>query len=447
MQTIDDRDRELNVDDAADAGESDATRRMWAFAMTLLVAVSAAAIIWVGIALGPPVGRTVRTGTAAVVGALGDGVGAVAGTMGDGATAVGAAWTDWTSALAEEAERIPEEQLAAQLQLDGAESLLLIATDAADRGVAFAVVTVDSANEATVVLVPPSLLAILPGYGDFTLAETTVFDGPGLAATTLMNLIGARIDGTILLNPRDLEAVLGGDILVDLPTPLVIAEGADETVLARTGVSLWPASMAESLLVTQGTDDELTWIRRQGAVWEAVFNQIADDPSVPERLARISTAPEEATTGLLARIAADEGRIISVLPVTRVSIGNSAERFALSSDVEGSFVQQRFSHLDLRPGGDRPRIELLNGNGRIGTTSVIADRLIRRGFRVILTDNAGRFDYATTQVIAHGRDHRPYADEVLAVLGTGELLLELRAPSGVVDVSIIVGADIPVGEG
>lgn len=445
MRTIDDREREIGAaaEGADPSGESAAARRMWTAAMTLLVLVSGAAIIWVGIALGPPVGRAVTDGTGAVAGAVGDGIGSVA----DAVTDVGGTWNEWTTALTEEAKRIPQEQLAAQLELDGAQSLLLIATDDDDRGVAFALVTVDLDDEATVLLLPPSLLAILPGYGDFTLAETTVFEGPELAATTIMNLIGVRIDGTIQLEPRRLEDVLGGDVLIDLPAPLVIAEGDSEKSLARAGVSLWPATMAEPLLVTQGTDDELTWIRRQGAIWEAVFNRMADNPAVSERLAEDSTAPIDATTGLLARIAADDGRIVSVLPVTRVSIGNSAERFTLSPNAEGSFVQQRFSHLDLRPGEVRPRVELLNGNGRIGTTAVIAERLILRGFRVMLTDNADRFDFETTQVIAHGRDNRPFADEVLAVLGTGELLLELRAPSGVVDVSIIVGVDIPVGEG
>ncbi len=50
--------------------------------------------------------------------------------------------------------------------------------------------------------------------------------------------------------------------------------------------------------------------------------------------------------------------------------------------------------------GERPRVEVLNGNGRIGATRVVAEAVVRRGFRVVRTDNADRFDYATTLVIA-----------------------------------------------
>jgi polyisoprenyl-teichoic acid--peptidoglycan teichoic acid transferase len=76
----------------------------------------------------------------------------------------------------------------------------------------------------------------------------------------------------------------------------------------------------------------------------------------------------------------------------------------------------------------------------------VAAALIRRGFRVIKTDNAENFDFEETLVISQGREHRAEADEAIDALGVGELLLELRAPSGVVDVSIIVGHDIPAGE-
>ena len=50
-------------------------------------------------------------------------------------------------------------------------------------------------------------------------------------------------------------------------------------------------------------------------------------------------------------------------------------------------------------------------------------------------------------MIAQGREHQREAEEVVNLLGSGDLLLELRAPSGVVDLSIIVGLDIPAGEG
>lgn len=97
--------------------------------------------------------------------------------------------------------------------------------------------------------------------------------------------------------------------------------------------------------------------------------------------------------------------------------------------------------------GGRPRLEVLNGNGVPGTTDSVIGDLVRAGFFVIKTGNADRFDYPVSQVIAQGSDAEGAAQRAREVLGFGEVFLEGTAPSLVVDVSIIVGTDIPAGEG
>jgi hypothetical protein len=66
---------------------------------------------------------------------------------------------------------------------------------------------------------------------------------------------------------------------------------------------------------------------------------------------------------------------------------------------------------------------------------------------LIRTDNADAFDYPQTLVIGQGQHNEAFAREVAVALGRGSLQLEVRAPSSVVDVSIIVGEDIPAEEG
>jgi hypothetical protein len=73
--------------------------------------------------------------------------------------------------------------------------------------------------------------------------------------------------------------------------------------------------------------------------------------------------------------------------------------------------------------------------------------LIDQGYHVVRTDNAESFEFETTVVVAQGRENADPARRAVTVLGVGDLQLELRAPSGVVDLSIIVGQDIPPGEG
>ena len=128
-----------------------------------------------------------------------------------------------------------------------------------------------------------------------------------------------------------------------------------------------------------------------------------------------------------------------------MAVGGPDAGYTLSGEAAANFVAQRLGYLVLRE--DRPRVEVLNGNGLVGTTRVVAQELVRRGYRIIKTDNADAFDYGTTQVVAQGRDNRAEADDVLRLIGAGDLFLELRTPSAVVDISIIIGADIPAGEG
>jgi hypothetical protein len=138
--------------------------------------------------------------------------------------------------------------------------------------------------------------------------------------------------------------------------------------------------------------------------------------------------------------------VVATLPVERADDTGVGPALGLVADRIDGFVAERFGHLVLRPAG-RPSIEILNGNGRIGSTHAVAAILVRQGFRVIRTDNADTFEYTDTLVVAQGEAAEESAREIVEILGHGLLVLEVRAPSGVVDVSIIVGTDVPTGEG
>ena len=200
-------------------------------------------------------------------------------------------------------------------------------------------------------------------------------------------------------------------------------------------------------MVTKGTSDPLAWLERQAGVWEGVMLEIESNPAVAPRLAAFATSPGdvERATRVIAGTAAD-GPGITVIPLERVAVTGTDAGFTVPFAPAAALVDSRMPHLDLAD-GERTRVEVLNGNGGVLATRKVAETLIRRGFRVIITDNADRFDYETTLVIAQGRDNRSEADRARLALGVGDLQLELRAPSGVVDVSIIVGLDVPAGEG
>ncbi len=69
-------------------------------------------------------------------------------------------------------------------------------------------------------------------------------------------------------------------------------------------------------------------------------------------------------------------------------------------------------------------------------------QLIAKGFRVILDQNANRFDYATTQIVVYSDEKAALAtgNEIKGILGVGEVIISRQSQS-VVDVTIVVGKD------
>jgi len=400
-------------------------------ATILLIVATLVAVVWLVVATGP-------SAVAGVVDGARNTAGAVTGTV----QSVG----DWTDRLQAIAASVPPEEVLVPVPEEGSESLLITVAGDDGAGVAFALLAGAPSGETTLVLAPPALLGIQPGYGDFPLADSLRFEGPELAALTLTNLLGIRIDNTLGLSVGDLAAALPAELEVDLPSPLIIAEGGEGRIEARSGKVARPAALAERVLVTQGEGDQLEWLQRQGAIWAATLLAIDDDAAVAERLAQFASGDHDSVAELLEAAARGTDFTLTALPVSRVSIGGNGAGYAIDGKAAGPFVLQRLGHLALLE-GPRPRVELLNGNGRIGTTRLVAQELVRRGFRVIKTDNANSFQFETTQVIAQGRENRLVAEEVIDLLGSGELLMEVRTPSGVVDISVIVGADVPAGEG
>jgi hypothetical protein len=341
--------------------------------------------------------------------------------------------------LREEAEPEPDVGLPSG---SGAAALFVI-TDEDDRADSIALLVAHPVEGSEVVLIPPSLLAILPGFGESEIADVIRFNGPSLARTTVTNLLGVRVDAVVHLDGTGFAAAIGGPLTVELANPLLLPELDGFTVLAAEGSAERDPDLLATLLTSQGDSDQLEWLDRQGSVWRATLAAVDADTAIAERLTLGATG--EPDTALQAMLAAgrDPELVVTAVPVRRIeAAGGDTERYQLPSSAATSFVSDRFSYLVIRE-EPRPRVEVLNGNGRIGTTGPIAALLVDKGYRIVKTDNADRNDYAETQVIAQGREHQEDAIDVQRILGSGEVLLELRQPSGIVDLTIIVGRDIP----
>lgn len=90
--------------------------------------------------------------------------------------------------------------------------------------------------------------------------------------------------------------------------------------------------------------------------------------------------------------------------------------------------------------GETVPVIVVNGNGEPGVGESVAAKIVPAGFRVVLSQNADRFDHQTTAVIASGDEHVGAARRAQEALGVGEVQVT-RVPSGLADVTIVVGKD------
>jgi hypothetical protein len=321
----------------------------------------------------------------------------------------------------------------------GASALVVVEDDGLPQAILLVGASADQASR--LVTIPSSMLAIAPGFGEHTLEEAYSIGGIDLLALTITNLLGARIDDTFTYTNDEFVAFFIEPLEISIIRPFVTGDAAgNQKVAAGEGLQPRTPEMIETLLTDKGVDNDLDYLFRQGEVWTSVFDAVGRSKRLAEQLVAGGT-----TAGVAALTAAsqDEGLIVSALPVVRVNtLSTGAERYSLDVADAAVFVEQAVPYLSI---GQDPRlvIEILNGKGGVGITQPVAKTFVLAGYRVLKTDNAGTLNYPSTQVIAQGRERRDAAVAAQALLGYGEVVLEVRQPSGVVDLTIILGEDAP----
>ncbi len=344
-------------------------------------------------------------------------------------------WDEWTSTLQDEVTKIPNLQAAEQQQGTGSESLLLIVVDRSERIGSLVLVAAADDRPSTLTVIPSTLFDLLPGYGDFALADAYSFEGAELAQITVANALGVRIDRVAVVAPGQLPGTLSQSIEIDLAEAVIESGDAADFEIADAGVHPYDGLQVEELLVLQAQSSAVSWVERQAATWTALLGYMEMDPGAAARL-----LGEGSASATLNRVAGSDPEV-SLVPVTPVAVAGDDDGFQLVQADVAIFVADRLAHLALAT-ELRPRVEVLNGNGEILATRSVVQAVVAAGFHVVKTDNADNFDFAETVVIAQGRANRDAAEDAAGILGVRMVQLELAAPSGVVDVSIIVGQDI-----
>ncbi len=288
-----------------------------------------------------------------------------------------------------------------------------IAISVRDAAVPLMAIVHTGGQDVPVLTIPPDMALEIPGLGEGTSATIADQDGAGMRIS-LSNTVGTWIDHYLVLDMDGIAA------LADAAGGLTVTLPGTATLPGRTvgpgAVALTGSEVATYL----GIDGPNAFTR-----WEIVLPALLG-----------------ARTGGLTGESDDLAAVSRVLPVGgQARIDTFPTRAAASSSLVPDY--RTLDALMVEDFGvGRPPVGVLvqNGVGTPGIGAEVAARIVPKGFRVVLSTNADDFDHRTTQVIAGGDEDVLDAQRALRALGVGELGVT-RVPSGVADITIVIGKD------
>lgn len=315
---------------------------------------------------------------------------------------------------------VPPGQLAGQ-------TLLLLENDAAGTLTAATLLAVaPSGTGGDLVYVPPGTLVEVPSLGLVALRDASREGGPDLAGQALGNLFGQPLDELVVLGPAELTAAVepAGVITVDLPASVERStpEGRVEVLFDEGEVAVTAEEVPT--LLEAPADTDLDRLVRHQSFWEGWLAQLSAGGEAP---------PGELGSVLSALAEGDVGH--RLLPVQAVAEG---DLYQVDREQLALLVAEVLP--GATPVADRIRVQVLNGTGTPGLAQQVAPVLVPAGAAVTLTGNADRFDHQVTQIVFYRDEDESAARRIRDALGVGEVVRS-RSDLGVVDVTVVVGAD------
>ena len=283
-------------------------------------------------------------------------------------------------------------------------------------------------------LIPAATQLDVPALGVATLGAISVDDQGARLATSVENVVGVRVDRTVVLDDPGLTAVMGPS------APLRVALSAQVEILLPpatfvAGEQDLSAAQATQLMVGPQSVNELDRLVTLGTVLDAWLGRLKE-PSV----ARQTTDLQSGLAPLVATALAPDHQI-NTLPVDSIAI-TGGERFAVREPDLVAYVLRAFPRERLGSGRGRPRVEVLNGTGFLGVAQAVADKVVPAGGKITLTENIQGFGQTDTEVVYFQDQWRDGAQRLLDAMGCGSLR-KARKDLGISDVTIVVGSDCP----
>lgn len=310
-------------------------------------------------------------------------------------------------------------------------------------------------GQGTIVLVPPNVLAEVPGEGLLRLGDTLRDGDASLLELSLANLLGLHLDGGASISDRGWTTLFNriGGLTLDVPAQLVeVGDDGHRTVRFQPGVQhLDGQRVAQFLTFRQATESELQRLPRVQQVLEALLDRMAQEPDLADRLfdgevplAGADPAEVRFILESLAAARANDMLEVRSLQVSSIGSGDQVSYRINEARVEAMTDERLAESRPATAGEGGRRLQVLNGNGIPGVGQQVAERLRPGGFRLVESGNAASFDVPVTRIIVYRQDPAQLraAREIQELLGVGQIEVS-EVPVSVVDITIIVGLDFP----
>jgi hypothetical protein len=263
--------------------------------------------------------------------------------------------------------------------------------------------------------VPFDLTMTVPGQGEATAAEVAGLGGQTMRVA-VSNTLGVWAGHFAVLDLEGLAASVerSGGIRVLVPGTYA----SDAGTLGPGSTDLTGEQVAALLRVRGGSAE---------ARWAAVVQGLL---RAPLRLGDDDLLASSGVDGVRRVLRASAGAGLALFPT--VSVAGSV-LVPLQPDLDRQVARAFGSGLPVP-------VIVENGVGLPGLGEDVAAMLVPEGFRVVVSQNAEPFGYARTKVVANGARALADARRIREVLGVGRVGVS-RVPSGIGDITIIVGED------
>ncbi|MDP9222030.1 MAG: LCP family protein [Actinomycetota bacterium] len=308
-------------------------------------------------------------------------------------------------------------------------------------------------NKTQEILVPSRLLVDVPGQGSAQLSEAPV-SGANATAEAIANALQVRVDGTWVLTPASLAALVDavGGVDVTLTDDVLPTDGS-VTLNLGVGTSHITGAQAGPLALAIGSQEpEASRLARQQLLLEAILTKLPTDQTQltavlqNAQLAGNIAVPSLATLvgGVRDDVAAQRAVSI-VVPTNEIDSGSGTPSYGLDEKAAAAMVADRLALAEFPvPAGGRARILVQNGIGTPGLGDVARADLVPRGYIFRGGGNVAAFGAGTSVVLIPDgtAPSRALGTTIAQLLGLPASAVQLdSAQTTIADVVVILGSD------